>query len=117
MQKKYQQRTRKQKWLQVKPSSSGFMASKIGTFQLLQTIRSNFIKGINFSENDKLDFCEGCVEGKMSQKPFKSVGGIKTTRQLQIVHSDVCGPIPVQSFTGKLYFVTFIDDYSRCVKV
>ena len=23
----------------------------------------------------------------------------------------------VQSFTGKLYFVTFIDDYSRCVKV
>ena len=53
----------------------------------------------------------------MSRKPFKSVGGIKTTRKPQIIRSDVCGPMSVQSFTGKLYFVTFIEDYSRCVKV
>ena len=85
--------------------------------QLLQTIKSSLIKGINFSENDKLKFCEGCLESKMSRKPFKSVGGIKKTRKLQIVHSDVCGPMSIQSFTGKLYFVTFIDDYSRCVKI
>ena len=85
--------------------------------QLLQTVKNSLIKGINLSENDKLKFCEGCVEGKMSLKPFKSVRGIKTTRKLQLVHSDVCGPMSVQSFTGKLYFVTFIDDYSRCVKV
>ena len=85
--------------------------------QLLQTIKNSLIKGVNFSENDRLNFCEGCVEGKLSRKPFKSVGGIKTTRKLQIVHSDVCGPMPVQIFTGKLYFVTFIDDYTRCVKV
>ena len=43
--------------------------------------------------------------------------GIKITRKLQIVHGNVCGPMPVQSFTGKLYFVPFIDDYTRCVKV
>jgi hypothetical protein len=30
-----------------------------------------------------------------------------------MIHSDVCGPFPVQSFQGKRYFVSFIDDYSR----
>ena len=53
----------------------------------------------------------------MNRIPFKSVGDIKATRKSQLVHSDVCGPMSVQSFTGKLYFVTFIDDYSRFVKV
>ena len=75
------------------------------------------MKGIKFLETDALDFCEGCVEGKMSRKPFKPAGGIKSTRKLQLVHSDVCGPMSVQSFRGNRYFVTFIDDFSRCVKV
>ena len=72
---------------------------------------------MNFSGPAKLDFCEGCVEGKMSRKPFKPVKGIKSTEKLQIVHSDVCGPMSVESFNGHRYFVTFIDDYSRSVKV
>ena len=45
------------------------------------------------------------------------MGGIKAPRKLHIVHIDVCGPTTVQSLSGKLYFVTFIDDYSLCVKV
>ena len=85
--------------------------------QLTQAVEKGLIKGVEFSETGRLDFCEGCVEGKMSRKPFKPVGGIKSTRKLQLVHSDVCGPMPVQSFAGKRYFVTFVDDYSRCVKV
>jgi len=32
---------------------------------------------------------------------------------LELVHSDVCGPLKVKSFTGALYFITFIDDCSR----
>ena len=84
---------------------------------LVKTVKNNLIKGINFSENDKLNFCDGYVEGKMSRQLFKSVGGIMTTRKLQLVHSNVCGPMSVQSLTCRLYFVTFIDDYSRCVKV
>ena len=53
----------------------------------------------------------------MSRYPFKPVGVIKSTRKLKLVHSDVCGLMPTESFNGKRYFVTFIDDYSRCVKV
>ena len=28
------------------------------------------------------------------------------------MHSDVCGPMPMASMGGSLYFVTFIDDFS-----
>jgi len=34
-----------------------------------------------------------------------------------LVHSDVCGPMSTESIGGKKYFVTFIDDYSRCCSV
>ena len=84
--------------------------------QLVQAVKGGLIKGVNFSETGRLDFCEGCVEGKMSRKPFKPVGGIKSTRKLQLVHSDVCGPMP-ESIGGRKYFVIFVDDYSHCTAV
>lgn len=58
--------------------------------QLVQAVHKGPIKGVNISKTDNLDLCEGFVEGKMSRKPFKSEGGIKTTRKLQLVHSDAC---------------------------
>ena len=85
--------------------------------QLKQAVKRCQVKGIDLQDNDRLDFCEGCVEGKMSRYPFKPVGEIKSTRKLKLVHSDVCGPMPTESFNGKRYFVTFTDDYTRCVKV
>jgi hypothetical protein len=33
------------------------------------------------------------------------------------VQSDLCGPFPAGSFSGFKYFLTFIDDYSRCTWV
>jgi len=85
--------------------------------QLKQAVKKSHIKGIDLQDNDRLDFCEGCVEGKMSRHPFKPVGEIKSARRLKLTHSDVRGPMPTESFNGKRYFVTFIDDYSRYVKV
>jgi len=45
------------------------------------------------------------------------VGEIRSTRILQLIHSDVCGPMHTESVGGCRYFVTFIDDYSRCCRV
>ena len=64
-----------------------------------------------------VSFCEEYVEAKMFKKPYKPLGEIRSTRKLQCVHSDVCGPMSTESIGGKRYFVTFIDDYSRCCKV
>ena len=86
--------------------------------QLLQEMVSKeLVEGVTVSKSAKFSFCEGCVEGKMHRKPFKPVGEILSKRKLQCVHSDVCGPMPKESIGGQKYFVTFIDDYSRCCQV
>ena len=73
--------------------------------------------GINLPKQTKLSFREACVIGKIKRAPFKPVGEIRSERKLQIVHSDVCGPMPSESIGGNKYFVTFIADYSRCCAV
>jgi transposase InsO family protein len=75
------------------------------------------ITGTDIPGTGKLSFCEACAEGKAHRAPFKPVGEIKSTRRLELVHSDVAGPMKTESFGGAKYFVTFIDDYSRCVTV
>ena len=36
---------------------------------------------------------------------------------MELIHNDVCGSMSVESIVGSKYFVTFIDDYSRCCAV
>ena len=56
--------------------------------------------------------CEGCILGKMQRASFPKDGSMRAERRLQLIHSDVCGPMQTPSFGHYLYFVTFIDDYS-----
>ena len=37
----------------------------------------------------------------------------KTKSKLELIHSDVCGPIPSTYLSGYEYYARFIDDYSR----
>ena len=48
----------------------------------------------------------------MTKWPF-SAKGRRAQDLLELIHSDVCGPISIQARGGYEYFITFIDDYSR----
>ena len=48
----------------------------------------------------------------MTKRPFL-VKGERSKEPLQLVHSDVCGPLSVQAICGYEYCITFIEDYSR----
>ena len=56
--------------------------------------------------------CKGCAQGKNVKSPFPSSDN-KAKGILDIVHSDVCGPMTTTSLSGYVYYVSFIDDYSR----
>jgi hypothetical protein len=56
--------------------------------------------------------CRGCALGKNIKKPFPSSENI-SKGILDLIHSYVCGHIPVKSVGGSLYYVTFIYDFSR----
>ncbi|CAL9156346.1 unnamed protein product, partial [Musa hybrid cultivar] len=56
--------------------------------------------------------CEVCVMGKQKRKPFKVRKIKRACNRLNLVHSDVCGPINLVSLGGSRYFLTFTDDHS-----
>jgi hypothetical protein len=64
----------------------------------------------NFSLD--FDFCEHCLYGKQNRVRIPS-GGMRAKGILQLVHSDVFGPLLVPSLGKSLYYVSFIDDFSR----
>ena len=85
----------------------------IGTETLQRAFRDDSVLGVDLS-NVHVDICEPCIKAKMSRRPFKlNSMRIKTTRPLELVHSDVCGPMQVDSVGGSRYFVSFIDDFIR----
>ena len=84
---------------------------------LQKCIDKGYLNGSTVSKINSLSFCEGCVAGKFHRKPFVAVGEIRSRRKLELVHSDVCGPMQTASIGGAKYFVTFIDDYTRCCTV
>ena len=59
----------------------------------------------------ELPTCEHCLAGKATRLPFgKAKGAISP---LQLIHSDICGPLNVRARHGADYFITFIDDFTR----
>jgi hypothetical protein len=56
--------------------------------------------------------CNKCAQGKNIKNPFPKRDG-KAEGVLELIHLDVCGPMPLTSITGYVYYVSFIDDYSR----
>lgn len=82
---------------------------------LEKLIKNDMVDGIDKLKLNKVEFCESCVNGKMTKLQF---GTRKKSKDiLEIVHSDVCGPINPISHDGDKYFVTFIDDFSNFICV
>ena len=88
-------------------------------------IRDNVVSGvkllgneankINSTNNDCMsEKCSACVYGKATRSVIpKERSSRRAYFCLDLVHSDVCGPLEVQSIGGAKYFITFIDDHSN----
>lgn len=72
---------------------------------------TNLVDGVNYSELERQP-CLSCIKGKQHRQPFPR-SERKTNQILELVHSDLCGPMSTTSIGGSKYFLTLIDDYSR----
>ena len=61
---------------------------------------------------ESFDTCEPCLMGKMTKTPFSGTTE-RANDFLEIIHTDVCGPMSVEARGGYRYFLTFTDDLSR----
>lgn len=74
----------------------------------------NIVKGLNVDKvNVKNDPCKICMESKICRLPFSKKTGRVTKRPLELIHTDVCGPISPETVDGFRYFLTFLDDYTH----
>ena len=80
---------------------------------LKRMIREELVTGLKITSNTKPDpICEPCLAGKMVADPFPS-SSHRASNLLELIHSDVHGPIRTPSHSGFIYWVTFIDDSGR----
>jgi hypothetical protein len=54
----------------------------------------------------------GCALGKNAKGTFLNSDN-RSKGILDLIHSDLCGPMMIASLSGYLYYVIFIDDYSK----
>ncbi|THH03395.1 hypothetical protein EW145_g6293 [Phellinidium pouzarii] len=77
-------------------------------------IQEDLVKGIVVKSMDLPDpICEPCIAGKQHRSNVSKLASHHASGLLELVHSDVHGPLPVQTRHGYHYWITFIDDHSR----
>lgn len=57
--------------------------------------------------------CGGCISGKMTRRHFPTNESRESKRKLELVHSDLCGPMSIPSLGGARYFLVIVDDATR----
>eukprot|EP00171_Calliarthron_tuberculosum_P000045 IDg45t1 len=72
------------------------------------------VKGAALNSNEEPGTsCNGCIMGKSHRAPIPKKSDSRASAVLDLVQSDVVGPLEVQSIGGSHYFITFIDDNSK----
>ncbi|KAL0411257.1 UNVERIFIED_CONTAM: Retrovirus-related Pol polyprotein from transposon RE2 [Sesamum latifolium] len=69
-------------------------------------------KSLEIEDLDYLPICESCLKGKMTKKPFVGQRAL-ANGLLNLIHTDVCGPLNTPAKGGYSYFITVTNDHSR----
>jgi transposase InsO family protein len=87
-----------------------------GYENLAKMVQDDLVEGVGVKPSAlralKTSVCEPCIIGKQTRQPFPKSESV-STKPLELVHMDVCRPMPVPSIGGSRYFATFLDDYSK----
>lgn len=78
-----------------------------------EMFRDGLIEGAELIKCNCCNDCEVCLKAKTTRLPFSNEATNHSKSVLDLVHTDVCGPMQTASNTGKRYILTLIDDFSR----
>ena len=108
----YVDKTRKNETAYLWHARSGH----VSYHKLKVMMSKSMLKGLPQLECREDIVCAGCQYGKAHQLPYRE-SKFRATEPLELIHSDVFGPVKQASISGMHYTVTFIDDFSRYVWV
>jgi len=77
-------------------------------------IKDGLVIGLHLDSKEQPDpICEPCLAGKMTANPFPTSTN-QSYAPLELIHTDLHGPLPVTTAEGYCYWMTFID---ACTKL
>ena len=68
---------------------------------------------MHFVQCNKNAHCDVCPIAKQKRLPFFSSNNISAL-PFDLVHCDLWGPFSIPTVEGYKYFLTIVDDFSRC---
>ena len=77
--------------------------------ELIKEIMVEGFSTIKFSN----DTCKGCVVGKHVERRYEKGKERSVFQVIDLIHSDLIGPLPTGSYGNSSYVFTFIDNFSR----
>ena len=83
----------------------------------LKTLQQrHMVRGLPQLEASNITYTN-CFTGKQHRIPIPKASEWRASKVLELIHADICGPIQPISNSGKRYFLSFIDYYSRKIWV
>ncbi|KAG1873256.1 hypothetical protein C8R48DRAFT_550611, partial [Suillus tomentosus] len=67
-------------------------------------------QGFSLDSNETMSRCESCIISKHPRQPHPTSESPPASHFLELIHSDICGPFPVETPHHKQYFIIFLDD-------
>ena len=86
------------------------------TETIIQMAHSHAAEGMPIDLSIAPPKCESCILGKQTQRAVPKVQeGAKAGVPLERIYVDLTGPMSIPSYTGRLYSMNIIDDFSNFI--
>lgn len=92
-------------------NSGGLWHKRLGHIsrkRIERLVHNEILDPLNMSD---IDPCVQCAKGK--QVSVRKYEANRANDLLELIHTDICGPFQTATRNGHIYFISFIDDYSR----
>jgi hypothetical protein len=77
---------------------------------------AKMVDGMGIKVRTSVGVCEACLEGKQHRQPSHQPA-TRAKEPLELIHSDLCGPIDPTTYGGTNYYLLFTDDYTRMTRI
>jgi hypothetical protein len=84
------------------------------SYTLINKLRTmDLVEGLPNVKFQCQKVCDACAKGKQVRSSFKLKNLVSTTKPLELIHIDLCGPMRTVSRGGSRYVLVIVDDFSR----
>ena len=74
-----------------------------------ELVKNGLVEGVKLPNASEV-FCDSCQIGKSHRQAFRKERVREATKAGEVFHTDVCGPMSIESLGGARFLLTFKDD-------